>query len=127
MTGWHLGRMVAPDDLVAPIERIAQNFTIAAPIIWASTASRCHSSHVRFSFAGSETITPSTQQCAARSVGFGENCTPTTMCVGGLCPPQRATSSAEGLRPVEAGGVRSGCYGRGPFGPPTTWRIRRRA
>jgi len=79
MTGWRLGWVVASDDLVVPIERLAQNCTIADPIILALTASRCGSSHVRFSFAEFETITPSTQQCSARSVGFGENCTPTTM------------------------------------------------
>ncbi|MBK8158186.1 MAG: aminotransferase class I/II-fold pyridoxal phosphate-dependent enzyme [Rhodospirillaceae bacterium] len=31
MTGWRLGWMVLPDDLVKPVERLAQNFFISAP------------------------------------------------------------------------------------------------
>ncbi len=33
MTGWRLGWLVAPDDLVTPIERIAQNLYICPPTI----------------------------------------------------------------------------------------------
>ncbi len=33
MTGWRLGWVVSPEDLVVPIERLAQNFTIAAPTL----------------------------------------------------------------------------------------------
>ncbi len=33
MTGWRVGWLVAPDDLVAPIERLAQNLFISAPAI----------------------------------------------------------------------------------------------
>ncbi|MBB5755034.1 aminotransferase class I/II-fold pyridoxal phosphate-dependent enzyme [Prosthecomicrobium pneumaticum] len=31
MTGWRVGWMVLPDDLVRPVERLAQNFYISAP------------------------------------------------------------------------------------------------
>lgn len=33
MTGWRLGWMVLPDDLVKPVERLAQNFFISAPAL----------------------------------------------------------------------------------------------
>lgn len=33
MTGWRLGWLVAPDDLVRPIERLAQNLYISAPAL----------------------------------------------------------------------------------------------
>ena len=33
MTGWRLGWVVAPDDLVEPVRRLAQNFFIAAPTV----------------------------------------------------------------------------------------------
>lgn len=33
MTGWRIGWMVVPDDMVRPIERLAQNFFICAPHI----------------------------------------------------------------------------------------------
>jgi aspartate/methionine/tyrosine aminotransferase len=33
MTGWRLGWLVAPPDLVRPIERLAQNLYIAAPTL----------------------------------------------------------------------------------------------
>lgn len=33
MTGWRLGWLVAPDDLVRPLERLAQNLVIAAPTL----------------------------------------------------------------------------------------------
>jgi aspartate/methionine/tyrosine aminotransferase len=33
MTGWRVGWMVLPDDLVRPVERLAQNFFISAPHI----------------------------------------------------------------------------------------------
>lgn len=33
MTGWRLGWLVLPSDLVAPVERLAQNATIAAPTV----------------------------------------------------------------------------------------------
>jgi aspartate/methionine/tyrosine aminotransferase len=33
MTGWRLGWMVVPDDLVRPIERLAQNLFISAPTL----------------------------------------------------------------------------------------------
>jgi aspartate/methionine/tyrosine aminotransferase len=33
MTGWRIGWMVLPDDLVRPVERLAQNFYISAPDI----------------------------------------------------------------------------------------------
>ena len=45
MTGWRLGWVVAPDDLVEPIRRLAQNFFIAAPTlsqIAAVAAFDCH-------------------------------------------------------------------------------------
>jgi aspartate/methionine/tyrosine aminotransferase len=33
MTGWRLGWMVLPEDLVKPVERLAQNFFISAPAL----------------------------------------------------------------------------------------------
>ncbi len=33
MTGWRLGWLVLPPDLVEPVERLAQNFTISAPTL----------------------------------------------------------------------------------------------
>lgn len=33
MTGWRLGWIVAPEDIVAPLERLAQNLTISAPTL----------------------------------------------------------------------------------------------
>ena len=33
MTGWRLGWVVAPDDLVEPVRRLAQNFFISAPTL----------------------------------------------------------------------------------------------
>jgi aspartate/methionine/tyrosine aminotransferase len=33
MTGWRVGWLVAPEDLIAPIERLAQNLFISAPAI----------------------------------------------------------------------------------------------
>ncbi len=33
MTGWRLGWVIAPPDLVVPLERLAQNLTIAAPTL----------------------------------------------------------------------------------------------
>jgi len=46
MTGWRLGWVVAPGDLLVPLERLAQNFTIAAPTLSqmaAVSAFDCHS------------------------------------------------------------------------------------
>ena len=31
MTGWRIGWMILPDDLVAPVEKLAQNLFISAP------------------------------------------------------------------------------------------------
>ena len=45
MTGWRLGWLVAPDDLVVNLERLAQNFMISAPTLSqlaASAAFDCH-------------------------------------------------------------------------------------
>ncbi|MYK77670.1 MAG: aminotransferase class I/II-fold pyridoxal phosphate-dependent enzyme, partial [Acidimicrobiaceae bacterium] len=45
MTGWRLGWVVAPDDLVEPVRRLAQNFFISAPTlsqIAAVAAFDCH-------------------------------------------------------------------------------------
>ena len=45
MTGWRLGWVVAPDDLVDPVRRLAQNFFISAPTlsqIAAVAAFDCH-------------------------------------------------------------------------------------
>ncbi len=45
MTGWRLGWLVAPDDLVEPVTRLAQNFYIAAPTLAqhaAVAAFECH-------------------------------------------------------------------------------------
>ena len=45
MTGWRLGWVVAPDDLVEPVRRLAQNFFISAPTlsqIAALAAFDCH-------------------------------------------------------------------------------------
>ncbi|OYV32675.1 MAG: hypothetical protein B7Z81_12410 [Acidocella sp. 20-61-6] len=45
MTGWRIGWMVLPEDLVAPVERLAQNFFISAPHISqvaAEAAFDCH-------------------------------------------------------------------------------------
>ena len=38
MTGWRLGWLLLPDELVSPVERLAQNATIAAPTVsqWAA-------------------------------------------------------------------------------------------
>ena len=33
MTGWRVGWLVLPDDLVAPVERLAQNLTVAPPTL----------------------------------------------------------------------------------------------
>jgi aspartate/methionine/tyrosine aminotransferase len=33
MTGWRLGWMVLPEDLLKPVERLAQNFFISAPAL----------------------------------------------------------------------------------------------
>ena len=45
MTGWRIGWMVLPEDLVRPVERLAQNFFISAPYISqvaAEAAFDCH-------------------------------------------------------------------------------------
>ena len=45
MTGWRIGWMVLPDDLIRPVERLAQNFFISAPHISqvaAAAAFDCH-------------------------------------------------------------------------------------
>jgi aspartate/methionine/tyrosine aminotransferase len=45
MTGWRIGWMVLPDDLVRPVERLAQNLFISAPHISqiaAEAAFECH-------------------------------------------------------------------------------------
>jgi aspartate/methionine/tyrosine aminotransferase len=45
MTGWRVGWMVLPEDLVRPVERLAQNFFISAPYISqvvAEAAFDCH-------------------------------------------------------------------------------------
>ena len=45
MTGWRLGWIVAPPDLVTPLERLGQNFAIAAPTlsqVAACAAFDCH-------------------------------------------------------------------------------------
>ncbi len=45
MTGWRVGWMVLPDDLVRPVERLAQNFFISAPHLSqlaAEAAFDCH-------------------------------------------------------------------------------------
>jgi aspartate/methionine/tyrosine aminotransferase len=45
MTGWRIGWMVLPEELVRPIERLAQNFFISAPYISqvaAEAAFDCH-------------------------------------------------------------------------------------
>jgi aspartate/methionine/tyrosine aminotransferase len=45
MTGWRVGWMVLPDDLVRPVERLAQNLFISAPHISqiaAEAAFECH-------------------------------------------------------------------------------------
>ncbi len=45
MTGWRIGWMVLPDDLVRPVERLAQNLFITAPHIAqiaAEAAFDCH-------------------------------------------------------------------------------------
>jgi len=41
MTGWRLGWLVAPDDLVAPIERLAQNLYICASTVAQHAALAC--------------------------------------------------------------------------------------
>jgi aspartate/methionine/tyrosine aminotransferase len=45
MTGWRIGWLVLPPDLVRPVERLAQNFFISAPYISqvaAQAAFDCH-------------------------------------------------------------------------------------
>ena len=45
MTGWRIGWLVLPDDLVHPVERLAQNLFISAPHIAqiaAEAAFDCH-------------------------------------------------------------------------------------
>ena len=45
MTGWRVGWLVLPDDLVRPVERLAQNLFISAPYAFqvaADAAFGCH-------------------------------------------------------------------------------------
>lgn len=45
MTGWRLGWMVLPEDLVKPVERLAQNFFISAPTLSQLAGSAAFDAH----------------------------------------------------------------------------------
>jgi aspartate/methionine/tyrosine aminotransferase len=45
MTGWRLGWMALPEDLVKPVERLAQNFFISAPTLSQMAGSAAFDAH----------------------------------------------------------------------------------
>jgi aspartate/methionine/tyrosine aminotransferase len=45
MTGWRVGWLVLPDDLIRPVERLAQNLFISAPYISQVTAEAAFDCH----------------------------------------------------------------------------------